>query len=193
MLFCAHIFHIDPNFTFLWLLTTVWCLDGSLVGRRKSILGLNCLRLTPPLTSCTTCTAASVLTVLCPMHGLSSLTSYVIAHNPHHCYCFGPLGAGGCDHAHDALAVICCGGGNYLSLMLQPQIQAVSAGLRCMRSLWINAAMCYVQLKQCFNYFVLEYCCSLWKGMPQLLCLMETVLMTNPSVWWLSSHIIWCY
>jgi hypothetical protein len=157
---------------------------GSMVGGRKSILGLDCLRLTPPSTSCTTCTAVSVMTVLCPVHGLSPLTSYVIAHNPYHCYCFGPLGAGGCDHDHDALAVTCCGGVDYWSLMLQPQIRAVSAGFRCMRSLRINAAMCYVQLKQSFNCFALEYCHSLWRGKTKLLYLMEMVLMANPSLWW---------
>jgi len=33
---------------------------GSVVGRRKSILGRNCLRFTPPWTSCTTCTTIRV-------------------------------------------------------------------------------------------------------------------------------------
>jgi hypothetical protein len=114
MLFCVHIFHIYPYFTFFWLLYMVWCLDGvSMVGSRKSILGLDCLRLTPPSTSCTTCTAVWVLTLLCPVHRLSSLTSYVITPNPHHCYCFGSLGADGCDNAHDALAVTCCDSGKY--------------------------------------------------------------------------------
>lgn len=58
--FCAHSFHIYPYYTFLWLLTVVWCLGVSMVGSRKSILGRNCLRLTPPWTSHTTCTAVWV-------------------------------------------------------------------------------------------------------------------------------------
>jgi len=93
------------------------------------------------------------LTVLYPVHGLFPLSSYVIDQNLHHYYCCGLLDAGGCDHVRDALVVTCYGGDGYLSLMLQPQKQEVSAGLRCTRSLQINAAMCNVQLNFQFFYF----------------------------------------
>lgn len=77
----------------------------------------------------------------------------MIDQNLHHYYCCGLLDAGGCDHVRDALVVTCYGGDGYLSLMLQPQKQEVSAGLRCTRSLQINAAMCNVQLNFQFFYF----------------------------------------
>jgi hypothetical protein len=79
------------------------------------------------------------LTVLCPVHDPSPLSNYAIAQNPHHYYCFGSLDAGECDYAHDVLVVTCFDGDDYLSLKLQPQTQAASAGLRCRRFLQINA------------------------------------------------------
>jgi hypothetical protein len=79
--------------------------------------------------------------VLCPVHDLSPLNSYVIAQNQHRYYYFGSPDAAGCDCVHDALKVTCCDDGDYLNLMLQPQIQAASAGLRCTRSLQTNATI----------------------------------------------------
>lgn len=56
----SHISFYITHFFAIWLLTMVWRHVGSVVGRRKSILGWNCLRFTPPWTSCTTCTTIRV-------------------------------------------------------------------------------------------------------------------------------------
>lgn len=56
----SRIYFYITHFYAVRLLTMVLRHVGSVVGRRKSILGWNCLRFTLPWTSCTTCTTIRV-------------------------------------------------------------------------------------------------------------------------------------